>query len=79
MSIVHEYRVRPVVRYVITSYTTETSDDGRSGGVGSRVVAECPNEETAEWVRSYLESANNAISQDFAANTPNAGIGARAA
>jgi hypothetical protein len=65
MNVKHEYRVRPVVRYIVTDYHTTTSDGGRGGSVGSRVIAECPNEETAEWVCNYLSRGAEVINQEL--------------
>ena len=58
MPIVNEYKVRPVIRYIVTHYVRDTAEDGRSGSCGSAVVAECPNERTAEWVRDSMAKAS---------------------
>lgn len=47
-----EYKVRPVVRYIVTRYESEEQGTGSSVTLG-----EYPNEEIAEKVCSVLESA----------------------
>lgn len=56
-----EYRVRPVVRYVVTRWHQELDDRGCSGA-GCETVGEFPNEEAAECVRNALEAGAKLIS-----------------
>ncbi len=54
-----EFRVRPVVRYVVTRYCHPyTSEDGKSGNSGSsEVIAELPNEQRAFEVAQAMAKA----------------------
>lgn len=57
----HEYRVRPVTRYIVTDFHSSSGVDASgtaSGGVGSRVLAECPNEQAANDLVALLEAAS---------------------
>jgi len=51
-----EFRVRPVVRYIVTKFTPGyTSPDGRDGHSSrSEIVGEFPNEETAYRVATAM-------------------------
>lgn len=55
----NEYRVRPVVRYVVTHYHSYSTEDGKGGGGGSEVVGEFDNEAQAEKVKAALEDTTN--------------------
>ena len=58
-----EFRVRPVVRYVVTRYCHPyTSADGKSSNGGSsEVIAELPNEQRAFEVASAMANAEGPI------------------
>ncbi|HEY5850874.1 MAG TPA: hypothetical protein VIT62_08945 [Lysobacter sp.] len=58
-----EYRVRPVVRYVVTRWHQELDDRGCSGA-GCETVGEYPNEEVAERVLRALEADERAKGPD---------------
>lgn len=52
-----EYRVRPVVRYVVTEYVTEVSDDSRLGqSASSGVISEHDNIAYANAVAEAMAS-----------------------
>ena len=54
-----EYRVRPVVRYMVTRYESGSYPDGSSYG-GCSGVGEFDNEESAERVKAALDTGENA-------------------
>lgn len=51
-----EYRVRPVVRYVVTRWHSEDDGNGSVGG-GCETVGEFHREEAAERVRDALAAS----------------------
>lgn len=59
-----EFRVRPVVRYVVTRYCHGyVSRDGTHGSSGhSEVIAEMPNEQRAFEVAQAMARAENGLS-----------------
>jgi hypothetical protein len=56
-----EYRVRPVVRYVVTRYCHPYQTAGGGAGCtgGSEVVAEAPNEQQAEDIAKAMQAAED--------------------
>lgn len=60
MSKTVEYRVRPVVRYIVTQYTAEETSPG-CGMVGSSLIGEFENQKRAELVSNALSSAHGHV------------------
>jgi hypothetical protein len=58
-----EYRVRPVVRYVVTRYCHPfTSSDGKSGSAGhSEVIAEFHSDERAHEVAAAMGNREGSL------------------
>lgn len=59
-----EFRVRPVVRYLVTRYCHPyQAEDGTHGSTGSsEVIAELPNEQRAWEVAQAMASAESNVS-----------------